>query len=179
MQTPHRPSPILLANTFEINSRLNTMYENFEKTFITKQGCFLRKSQNQSIANNTLTAVTWDVFEVNENTSMLSTVSNSRITALEKGLYDVTYTAAFASGAGNKRLSYFIKNGLGSSTLQRYAIIQVSPVTLNETVITGSYPIFLDKNDYIELIVLQDSGAALNLIGKAAIETSITIRQRF
>jgi len=179
MLTPRRPSPILVASPYEINSRLTSMYDNFESIFLTKKGCYLRKSGNQSLTNNVETPVTWDVFEINENTSMLSSIISSRIIALEKGLYDVTYTAAFATGAGNKRLCYLIKNGLGSATLQRYATIQISPVSMNETVVTGYYPISLEKNDYIELIVLQDSGAALNLIGKAAIETSITIRQRF
>lgn len=179
MIIPQRPSPILVANPYEINSRLTNFYNNFESIFLPKQGCYLRKSGNQSLTNNILTPVTWDVFEINENTSMLSSITSSRIIALEKGIYDVNYTAAFATGIGNKRLSYIIKNSLGTSTLQRFATNQISPVVMNETVITGSYPILLDKNDYIELIVLQDSGGAINLIGNAAIETSISIRQRF
>lgn len=179
MNQPIRPSSLFNLNLYELNFRLTQLYDNFESIFPFKKGCFLRKSSNQSIPNTTITPITWDLFETQENIKMLPVSTPSRITILEDGLYDISYTVAFANGAGNRRRAFLSKNGLNSLNLQNYAIVQVGPVTTYETVISATCIMSCMSNDYIELNVFQDSGIALNVLGKAAIETCIQIRQRF
>lgn len=179
MNQPVRPSPLYKLELSELNFRLTQLYDNFESIFPFKKGCFLRKSANQSVPNTTITPITWDLFETQENLGMLPAAFPSRITAIEDGLYDISYTVSFVNGAGVRRLAFISKGSFTNVPLQNYAGGQVTPVATYETVISASCIVSLKATEYVELNVYQDSGGALNVIGRAPLESCIQIRQRF
>lgn len=117
-------------------------------------------SGNLSIADVTYTALTLDS-ERWDNDTIHSTSSNtSRLTATTAGLYEIGGSATFAAGGGNIRLIGIRLNGTIFIDL-----IESPPLAGggNVTALSIGALYSLAANDYVELVVYQDSGGALNV----------------
>jgi hypothetical protein len=127
-------------------------------------GCYLTKSADQSIANGTVTALTFDT-ESFDTSAFHSTVTNtSRITipAGKAGYYAVYGTATFAAAGSNSRSSLLKKNG---TTFQTY--IGNAPSTGASTSLVHNVVMNLVVGDYIEMFAYQSSGGAVNISGNS------------
>lgn len=132
-----------------------------------------RGSTNQSVANATLVAVTFDTEDLDTN-GMYSTGTNpSRITIQRKGSYLVVGQIDYAASATGTKYAYIRKNGTDYNAFQGgYAQTAV------ETGVNVSS--FLDTlaiGDYLELIAYQSSGGALNVLSGAATWMSVIMIQ--
>jgi len=116
------------------------------------------RSTDQSIPNSTLTAVLWTT-EVSDSHSGHSTVTNtSRYTATVAGLYQVSCSLPWDPNATGVREMFFRVNNTTSTPGDR---AQASTVA---TIMTSSTRLLrLAVNDYVEVVVWQNSGGALNI----------------
>jgi hypothetical protein len=116
----------------------------------------------QSISNSTLTAVTMagEIWESDPNGAIHDLVTNnSRLTCRTTGTYMIIGFAEWAANATGIRNAYLRVNG---ATVVNYD--QRQAVTGGDiTAATVSAHYQLTATDYVELIVLQSSGGALNL----------------
>lgn len=115
-------------------------------------------STTQSIANSTFQALTFDTETFDTDTMHSAGTNPTRLTAITAGKYVVTACAAFASNATGARIAALRLNG---SQLNQQRIPAVNGY---ETMIVLSDIYNLAANDYVEVFVFQDSGAALNVI---------------
>lgn len=135
-----------------------TVYQGVEIMGEPVIGCQVYRNSVQSIPNNTLTAITFDT-EVRDPFNMHSLSSNtSRITAPAPGWYSCVSTVRWASNASGYREAYLRTNG------NAYQIANTAPgaASANYPVLIVSGPLWLDKDDYVELVVNQTSGGALD-----------------
>lgn len=123
-------------------------------------GCELRKSGNQTIANNTDTMVTFDT-ETFDTDSFHSTSSNtSRITIPtgKAGKYRFTYLARFAGNStGIRNFKFFINGAEGAALYRR------DNLGTNAVIVGGDFVLDLAVNDYVEFAVFQTSGGNLDI----------------
>jgi hypothetical protein len=115
-------------------------------------------SADISIANATLTALTFDS-ERYDTDSMHSTVSNTgRITFTTAGVYNLTFNGVFASNATGYRVASFRLNGTTYIGYFSQMAVSGDSTYLN---VTTQYK--FAAGDYIEVVVYQTSGGALNI----------------
>ena len=120
----------------------------------------VKNSVAQSVADNTMTVVTFDQ-EVFDTDTMHSTSSNTgRLTATTAGKYLITVVLQFDSNATGNRWIQFRKNG---STLIQSFVQQADQSTA--TYLHLSCLADLSATDYVEVQVQQTSGGALNIHG--------------
>ncbi len=117
-------------------------------------GCRVRRTSDQSIPNDTVTAVSWDTEDIDE-ANYFDSSSPTRFTIPEAGWYLVTYFVDFAWHDSGIRYLYINSNGSTSRA------IQTLPVS--NTRGTISLVDYYDAGDYIECKVYQSSGGALNI----------------
>src|SRR5581483_8429754 len=123
----------------------------------TQHRCRVYHSTTQSIPDNTSTALLFNSEDYDVG-GLHDTGSNtSRLTAVVDGLYDVKGLAYFASNTTGYREVLIRKNG---STFYSQAI--QAPVTGIATAIPTAAELALVAGDYVELVVVQTSGGALN-----------------
>jgi hypothetical protein len=126
-------------------------------------GCFLTKSGNQSLANNTLTALTFDTEELDTD-GFHSTVSNtSRITipAGKGGKYLIIGQVSFTANTTGLRNFKIIKNGGADGHDIEIPTSSVS----NANGFAQQDILDLVATDYIEIFAQQSSGTSLNALG--------------
>jgi hypothetical protein len=133
-------------------------------TTVTYVGCALTKNADQSIANNTNTAITFDN-ETIDTDGFHSTSSNtSRITIPtgKGGKYLLTATLQFnsAGASGGSRRLLIYKNG--TSILH---ITSVPRDGFNSS--SASFIVSAVATDYFEVFGFQNSGGAQNVVGYA------------
>ena len=123
--------------------------------------CRVYNSANISIPNNTLTALTFDSERVDTDT-MHSTVTNTgRITMTTAGWYDVGASIQWPAAAAGARAVYLRVNGtnyIAATRLDNAAQVDMEVSTSWQ----------FAAGDYIEVIVFQVSGGALNVIAAAS-----------
>lgn len=116
---------------------------------------------NQSIANNTLTALAFNSERFDNDTIHDNSTNNSRLTCKTAGKYLITGQAIFDFHATGGRAVRIRHNGTTD-----IAVNQVQPPTTSaltaSMIITTIYD--LAVNDYVELFVNQTSGGALNIL---------------
>lgn len=114
----------------------------------------------QSIPDDTGTVVSLNSEYYDSDNMHDTTTDNSRLTVLTPGIYVATFVCAFAGNVTGDRSAHIRKNGhdfLGGS--ERKALSSTSfECGLNVTVQE-----WLEEGEYLEGIVKQDSGGALNL----------------
>lgn len=125
--------------------------------------CSVYNSSAQSVPDATVTALLC-ASESLDNNGMHSTTSNtSRITAVAAGRYTMTGTASFAANSTGMRRITFRINGT-----TQYDLVQVAASSvLSNVILSGSRTFTFAVNDYVELIVYQSSGGALNVTALA------------
>lgn len=123
-----------------------------------KPRCKAIQSVAQSLANNTLTVLTWNSVEFDDYV-MWDAGLPSRITALYPGYYDLGGGASFAANATSYRFLRWLVNGSAISDSH----VLLPPATGLATMIGAkATTVFLDIDDYVELQVRQATGGALN-----------------
>jgi hypothetical protein len=126
-------------------------------------GCSLSNSTTQSIANNTVTTVTFDS-EFFDTDSFHSTSSNTGRITIPTGLggkYMVNASMRFdPSLTGTKKMSIFLN---GSTEL---VAVEEALLANDYAVSAKSVILSLAAGDYLELKVSQNSGAALLFYGR-------------
>lgn len=125
---------------------------------------------NQSIANNTATALAfnserWDTNVIHDNVT-----NNSRLTAKTKGLYHIEANIEWDANATGIRQIFFRVNGATVIAAQRHSAASAGTTQMN---ISTDYQ--LAVNDYVETIVLQTSGVALNVLVNAQFSPEFSI----
>ena len=124
--------------------------------------CSLWNSTNVSIANASDTVVTFDTEESKSpwGVSHSLVTNTNRLTFLTPGFRIVGAHVQFAANAnGSRRQTYIRLNGSNVLAID-YSPPVGGGIPTAYTLIRGYY---FAANDYIELIVFQDSGGALNL----------------
>ncbi|MDE2100628.1 MAG: hypothetical protein KGL39_25515 [Patescibacteria group bacterium] len=135
--------------------------------------CRAYNSVNQSIGTGAATALTFDTNDANITDPMHSTSSNtSRFTPSQAGMYHVDVNISFAgSAAGTERVVNLNKNGSGAQQLG----LQI-PNSLGNIFSVGTDIYLNGTTDYVEVSVLQDSGAGLNVLGgSSGLYTAVTV----
>lgn len=120
-------------------------------------------STTQSISNATNTAITYNS-EIFDTDSFHSTsINTSRLTAPSTGYYLVTACAEFATSSSGMRYLKIRKNGT-----TEYALVNAKGVSTYSGAMSCSAIVHLTAStDYVEAVVYQDSGGALNILGAA------------
>ncbi len=117
--------------------------------------CQVTKSADQSIPDITLTSVTWNQENFDTDDMHDNVTNNNRITVKTSGTYLILCNVKWQSNSVNSRRCHIYKNGAQHSGVYNNA---VSNSYQNMLAIDDS-----SVNDYFELQVYQDSGAAKNL----------------
>lgn len=129
--------------------------------------CRVYNSANISITNNTLTALTFDTEEFDVGAGMHSTsVNTGRLTVPTGcgGKYVIGADIEFAANATGSRLIRLRVNGATNIAQVQYP--SSSGTYASALAISSVYA--LSAADYVEVVVLQDSGGALNVTTQAS-----------
>lgn len=150
MQVGSNVLMIKYLSKFIIISVIGNLNQNF---------CILAKTTNQSISNNTLTKVNFgsgttisDEFDMHDEIT-----NNTRVTILKDGFYNITISGRFDDSSTSGRIFYLYKN---NAAVEGFLAGHDGNGRFG-----GSYSItlYLEEDDYLEFVVLQASGGALNL----------------
>jgi hypothetical protein len=131
----------------------------------TFSGVFVRQSAaTTSISNNTNTTVLFDTEEFDTDAYHSTSTNTGRITipAGKAGKYAINSAFFFQEAANGARLLNIYKNG------SNYARSQMPPNSVSQIAVTLNLVMDLAVGDYIEVVVFQNSGGALNIYGGSA-----------
>lgn len=122
------------------------------------EGCRVYKSSIQSIPNVTATAIQlnlerYDTDEIHDNVT-----NNTRLTCKTAGKYVITAQLRMAANTNGSRTLYINLNG---STIIAMTV-ELNPTAGDSPMLNITTIYNLAVNDYIEMIVYQNSGGALN-----------------
>jgi hypothetical protein len=128
-------------------------------------GCYLQRSANQTISNNTLTSVTWDTETLDSNAYHSTSTNTDRITipSGKAGKYMVGFTLTYTGSSTGIRVGQIRKNGTSVSQTNIQSISGAG-----NTVLSKTHVIDLTVGDYIDLQAYQNSGGNLDLLANAA-----------
>ena len=153
-QTIHNPS----VSATPPASWGSTVRDDLEFLIAPPSVCAERTS-NQSISDSTVTAVQFNAADRWDTDAFHDTSTANTKLIVPAGLagrYEVRSFCQFATDSTGARVGYIYKNG----TVTRWEN-GVDPVTGNRMQVVGE--VELGEADYIELMVYQSSGGALNL----------------
>jgi hypothetical protein len=138
-------------------------------------GCDLRKTANQSISNSTVTALSFDSENFDTDGFHDNSTNNTRITipAGKGGKYLFTYLVRFAGNNSGRRDLALQINGTQGANFMR---VQVNSDSGLATIYNATCLLNLSAGDYVESIVIQTSGGALNVEYEAATQIAATTR---
>lgn len=152
---------------------LQDIYDKSDALYAAAARAQVYHSTTQSIATSTSTALNFDSEDHDDYGMHSTSVNTSRITIPSGagGVYLVSAAAVFATNAAGIRLIWIQKNG--TTAVSTYAI-QLGQ-SANVAIVQTQCLIALAAADYIEAMVFQDSGGALN-VGNA---TTRELRNQF
>lgn len=125
-------------------------------------GCSLYKSGSaQTIANNSLTAVTWETENWDTNSFHSTSTNTSRITipAGLGGLYQVNGFISFQSGSATGTRDVY----MGVNGGNYYAAGRIQGNASHELIVSVNAVLQLAAGDYVEIFVYQNSGASTTI----------------
>ncbi|MEV1245079.1 hypothetical protein [Nonomuraea sp. NPDC049750] len=150
-------------------AKLNTDVRDGYNFLLATPRTVMRKSANQSIPNGTLTAVTWDLEDVDTDSGHSTVTNNSRYTAQTAGWYHISATIGWANGSINGAREVFLwKNGDGSTRQSRADKCPTNGEIFGRSWVNISGHINLAVNDWVEIQVWHNSGAAMDVAGNIA-----------
>jgi hypothetical protein len=124
--------------------------------------CKVRQTTTQSIPNTTYTAIIFQTEDVDPYNWHNANTNPTRITPTFPGWYRGWASCAFQTTiGGNFRLTLPRKNGTQSGERNRR---DAKPPTTASSIVTHGIPFFMSFNgttDYLELLMYQDTGAAM------------------
>jgi hypothetical protein len=128
-------------------------------------GCFLYKSSNQSLSNDTTTVLTFTAEEIDTDGFHDNSTNTGRITIPtgKGGKYLFIGYASFAANATGSRAINFTKNG--SSTIAAPTRISANSESGSDTRVNGQIIANLNAGDYVEMTGYQKSGGSLDVQG--------------
>lgn len=123
----------------------------------------------QSITNNTVTALAFNSEILDQESNTASTIhdtvtNNSRLTCKTAGVYLIVTNVEFAANATGQRQVFIRLNGTGAGTTTNIgSVVQDGTAGSVQTQLIVSSIFSLAVNDYVESVVWQTSGGALNV----------------
>ena len=133
-----------------------------DASWTTPDGCCVYNDAAESIPNNSFTSLTFNQ-EVYDRGGLHSTVTNTnRITAQKAGTYLIQISCAFAANATGIR-SVSIKGSGGQYLAQNTK----TAASTGETSFAFSGIVGIAAADWLEIVVQQTSGGALNVVSTA------------
>lgn len=137
-------------------------------------GIKLSLAGDQSVSNNTVDPVTWDLLDwsFDPTATLWASASGSKLLAPDGGRYELGGSLEFRSNASGYRAAGYRLNG--TSAYQTHTMQnEVTDHTINVP-ITGI--VLMTTADYLEITAFQNTGAALNLHGQHPDQTHVTWR---
>lgn len=130
-------------------------------------GVGLNKTSDQSISNDTSTAITYtgEDFDTDGFHSTVSNTSRITIPAGKGGYYYIYAYLSFQDNTTGSRAIHINKNGSRIATFTR---VQTVTESGSNTTIGGTMVFNLAATDYIEVLGFQKSGGSLNVLGSAS-----------
>lgn len=119
----------------------------------------VRRSTNQSIANNTLVAVTFDTESYDTDGMHSTSVNTNRLTIVTPGKYATKAKAVYEASVSGVVAAFLRVNGTITIDFD-----QRPPAAGVVTSVSASGEYAFAAGDYIEFIAYQTSGGALNLL---------------
>lgn len=124
-------------------------------------GCFVERTATVSVSNNTITAIEFTAADGRDTDNFHSTVTNSDRITIPSGLggwYHMVGQVTFASNSTGRRLARWRVNGADA-----LPVLAAAPDPGGSTVLQCTGELLLSAGDYLQLVVLQTSGGALNV----------------
>lgn len=130
-------------------------------------GVGLNKTSDQSISNDTSTAITYtgEDFDTDGFHSTVTNTSRITIPSGKGGYYYIYAFLSFQDNATGSRAIHINKNGSRIATFTRVQTVTETGAT---TTIGGTMVFNLAATDYIEVLGFQKSGGSLNVLGSAS-----------
>jgi len=125
-------------------------------------GARVRHSLNQSIADNTNTALGFNSERSDTDAVHDNTLNNSRLSCKTAGTYLIGGSFAFAASPTGIRQISILLNGTTTIAAQRV------PASSVDTMLSISTVYALAVNDYVQLFAYQNSGGALSVNAAAS-----------
>lgn len=120
-----------------------------------------RKSAQQSIPHNVLTVVSWNTEDVDNDGIHDLVTNNNRLTCRTAGVY-IAQVESYWQGSATGRRQTFLNHYNSAGVMVRHvALIDNPPLQGADPYITTSGPTDMAVGDYLQVEVIQDSGAAL------------------
>jgi hypothetical protein len=134
--------------------------------------CKVRRSSNQTISSGGWSAVVFQQADVEQPADLdMWTSSNGSFMYADPGWYIVVGTTEFGGNANGSRGICFLKN---SSEYYGSNLVPAGNSTIRQLTTTAF--IYIGLNEYIQMLVYQDSGGDLNITGGGSHEkTSLAI----
>jgi hypothetical protein len=125
-------------------------------------GARVYNSANETIPTTTWATVTfnserWDTDNIHDNST-----NNSRLTCKTAGIYLIVFCGAFASATSGRLGGEIVLNGTTQIGMMTNLLSSLGQMRTNITAIYS-----LNVNDYVEALVLQESGGNLDLVAAA------------
>jgi len=114
----------------------------------------------QTLANATLTTLAFNSERFDTDGMHDNVTNNSRLTCKTAGKYQITGQVRFAANATGVRAAYIRLNGVTYIAVSGRP--SASAVNINDIVVTTLYDLAI--NDYVEILVYQNSGATLDVV---------------
>ncbi len=130
---------------------------------LTEKSCSVTLSGNQSVPNATLTPISWDTKEWDTD-NIHNSQNPTRLTCQTPGRYLVWYQVVFGDNTTGGRLAHVRKNGSEQQYIAQYALEKDG---VGRWRMLASTVLSLSQNEYLELVVWQGSGGALNVAAGA------------
>jgi len=127
--------------------------------------CKIIKTSDQSISNNTMTTINWNSELYDTDGMHDNSTNNSRITIKTAGKYSILAQSEWGANSGGFRFLEIIKNGVDSIARVRHLAENASEHNIS---FVGEFAV----NDYIELIVFQDTGGNLDFESGTILENT-------
>lgn len=123
-------------------------------------GCRVYGSANQSIPNATVTALSFNTERYDTDVMHDNSTNPTRMTCKTAGTYSIKATLSFATNATGWRAVYVRINGTNYVAASR----SLSVGGVDALLITIATDYVLAVNDYVEIMVEQNSSGALNVV---------------
>ena len=122
------------------------------------EGAYVSRTSNQSISNNTVTAISWDTETRDDNNYWTLSPNPTRLTVTRAGWYQISCVQEWDSNTTGGRAIDMTVNG-GGRIFSNGA--DGSQGTLSRQAISGAY--YLAAADYVECTAYQNSGGTRTL----------------
>lgn len=170
---PSKDYIAILSTDTEIASPQQTHFAGLWKKYKGEQGipgipadsiaARVFNSVNQSIPNNTDTVLNFDS-ENFDTDGIHSSANNSRITCTIAGIYKVDGQVNLAAHTGGRKILRIRKNGSEVIATAREKLDDGEVLTSEESRLSITTMVQLISGDYLELIINQNSGGAVNAV---------------